>query len=565
MWWFGPILVMLSMLQSAVAPEVEHATYLIASFCTPEVRTERAIQVTTGAELQQALDRAVAGDAILLAPGTTLRPSAPEGSFVLRNRRIAPGQWVTIRSADRAFDAGGVVPAGTRVDRSHQTLMPQIRATAVNLPAIRTEAGARGYRLIGLDIGVDPGISQLTNLVDLGAGSDTSVDAVPSDIVIDRCYLHGNDAGNFRRGVALNGARQAVIDSYLENFHDANTDSQAICGWYGPGPFKIVNNFLEAASENILFGGSDPATAGLVPSDIEVRRNLSTKRLTWRTSGVPVKNAFELKNARRVLVEGNTFEHVWPSGQDGTAIVLKSANQEGRCPWCVTEYVTFRNNIVRSAAHGLLINAAEAGGRGLTLPERANHIRIQNVVFRDIGGREWGGGKLFRVFGGVSDLAITHVTSTSNGTGILDPRDPADLNPNLVFKYNIVERGLYGIGAGGDEGITTVTRNFAPYVYNQNVLVNTSRTTSQPISDAALKSRYPPVTTVAPDWTGVGFLTGTEKLARTSPYYRGGDDGKDLGADLDAIEAAQEGPPSSGRCGPAREREPLPEKPRPRR
>ena len=113
--------------------------------------------------------------------------------------------------------------------------------------------------------------------------------------MIDRSYLHGNDAGNYRRGVALNGARLAVVDSYLENFHDANTDSQAIAGWNGPGPFKIVNNFLEAASENILFGGSDPAFVGLVPSDIEVRRNLSTKRLAWRTAGVPVKNAFELK------------------------------------------------------------------------------------------------------------------------------------------------------------------------------------------------------------------------------------------------------------------------------
>ena len=552
MWWFAPILVMLSMLQSGLVPEAEHDRYAIASFCTPEVRPERAVHVANGAELQQALDRATAGDAILLAPGATFRPSAPERSFMLRNRKLGPGQWVTIRSADGAFDAGGVVPAATRVDRSHQTLMPQIRATAANAPAVRTEAGARGYRLIGLDIGVDPGISQITNLVDLGAGNDTSVEAVPSDIVIDRCYLHGNDTGNFRRGIALNGARQAVIDSYLENFHDANTDSQAICGWNGPGPFKIVNNFLEAAGENILFGGSDPATPGLVPSDIEVRRNLSTKRLSWRTSGVSVKNAFELKNARRVLVEGNTFEHVWPSGQDGTAIVLKSANQEGRCTWCVTEYVTFKNNIVRSAAHGLLINGAESGARGLALPERANHIRIQNVVFRDIGGREWGGGKLFRIFGGVSNVEITHVTSTGNSTGILDPRDTADLNPNLVFKYNIVERSLYGIGAGGDEGITTVTRNFAPYVYNQNVLVNTSRTTNQAISDAALKSRYPPVTTIVPDWKALGFLDGTEKLARTSPYYRGGEDGNDLGADLDAVAAAQEGPPSNGRCGPAR-------------
>ncbi len=542
--WFGPLFVILSMLPYGGTPNAVTNPYVVASLCTAEVRPERAINVSNGTELQQALDRAQAGDAILLAPGATFRPSAPERSFMLRNRTIPEGQWITIRSADRSFDAGGAVPFGTRVGPSHQNLMPQIRATAANAAAIRAEAGASGYRLIGLDIGIDPGISQLTNLVELGSGSETTFAAQPSEIVIDRCYLHGNDAGNFRRGVLMNGARLAVIESYVANFHDANTDSQAIGGANGPGPFKIVNNFLEASGENIMFGGSDPAIAGLVPSDIEVRRNLSTKRLTWRTSGVPVKNAFELKNARRVLVEGNVFENVWVSGQDGTAILLKSANQDGRCTWCVTEYVTFRNNIVRSAANGLSINGSEAGARGLPLPERANHIRIQNVVFREIGG-----GKLFRVFGGVSDVEITHVTSTSNGTGILDARDSADLNPNFVFKYNIVERSLYGIGAGSDEGITTVTRNFAPFVYNQNVLVNTSRTTSQAIGDVALKSRYPPVTIVASDWKAVGFLDGTEKLARVSPFYRAGDDGNDLGADLDAIAAAQEGPSSRGRCG----------------
>jgi hypothetical protein len=562
-WWFVPVLVIVLILPADLTSEVEHDSYRVASFCTPAVPgAGPPITVTTGDELQQALDRAVGGETILLAAGATFRPTAPGGSFILRNRRIPEGQWITVRSAHRAFDAGGTVPAGTRVDRSNQSQMPRIRAVATNTAAIRAEPGARGYRLVGLDIGVDPGISQLTNLIELGSDRDIAVETQPSDIVIDRCYLHGNDAGNYRRGVALNGARLAVIDSYLENFHDANTDSQAIAGWNGPGPFKIVNNFLEAAGENIMFGGSDPEIAGLVPSDIEIRRNVSTKRLAWRSSGVPVKNAFELKNARRVLVEGNIFEHVWASGQDGTAIVLKSTNQGGRCTWCVTEYVTFRNNVVRAAAHGVVINGAEVGARGLPLPRRANHIRVQNVVFREIGGREWGGGKLFRVFGGVSDVEITHVTSTGNGSGILDPRDRDDLNPNLVFKYNIVERMYYGIGAGGDEGITTVTRNFAPYVYNQNVLVNTSGTTDQAITDAALKSRYPPITTIAPDWKAIGFLSGTEKLARTSPYYRAGDDGKDLGADLDAIAAAQEGPDSNS-CSPTRPT--VPPRPRPHR
>jgi hypothetical protein len=389
-------------------------------------------------------------------------------------------------------------------------------------------------------------VAQLANLVELGSGKDTRVEAEPSDIVIDRSYLHGNDRGDYRRGVAMNGVRLAVVDSYLENFHDAHSDSQAIGGWNGAGPFKIVNNFLEAASENIMFGGGDPAIDGLVPSDIEIRRNLSTKRLSWRDAGIPAKNAFELKNARRVLVDGNIFEHVWTSGQNGTAIVLKSANQDGRCLWCVTEYVTFSNNIVRDAASGMAINAAEAGSKGLPLPRRANHIRVTNVLFQNIGDAEWGtGGKLLRVTNGVSDVEITHVTSTSNPNGILDPQNTTDLNPNLVFKNNIVERKLYGIGAGGNEGIATITKNFAPFVYNQNVLVNTSGTTNQSIADELLKSRYPSVTSVVSDWSAVGFQKGTYKLAPSSRFYRAGDDGTDPGVDVDALLAAQQGPASS--------------------
>jgi hypothetical protein len=241
-----------------------------------------------------------------------------------------------------------------------------------------------------------------------------------------------------------------------------------------------------------MFGGADPAIPDLVPADIEIRRNLMTKRLSWRTAQVPVKNAFELKNARRVTVDGNIFENVWRSGQDGTAIVLKSVNQDGRCPWCVTEYVTFSNNIVRDAANGVMINAAEVGARGLRQPQQANHIRLRNVLFQNIGGPDWpGGGKLLRIMGGVSDVAVTHLTSGSNPNGILDPRDPSDVNPRLLFQHNIVERKLYGIGTGADEGVATLARNFAPFTYRDNLLVNTSGGTSQAISDDNLKGALP--------------------------------------------------------------------------
>ena len=85
------------------------------------------------------------------------------------------------------------------------------------------------------------------------------------------------------------------------------------------------------------------------------------------------------------------------------------------------------------------------------------------------------------------------------------------------------------------------------------MLVNTSQSTDQAISDGALKSRYPPVTTIASDWAAVGFVNGTQKLASTSPFYRAGDDGQDLGADFDTLMAAVQGAGNAG-CGATRRR-----------
>src|SRR6476660_1984773 len=83
--------------------------FQITTICTPVPAGKRQLTVTTGDELQRALDQAVGGDVILLADGATFRPAAPEGSFLLRNRRIPIDQWVTIRSANRAFDGGGAL------------------------------------------------------------------------------------------------------------------------------------------------------------------------------------------------------------------------------------------------------------------------------------------------------------------------------------------------------------------------------------------------------------------------------------------------------------------------
>jgi hypothetical protein len=518
--------------------------------------------VPSGGNLQATIDVSVPGDTITLDPSGTYL--APDGGFKLRNKGSSTS-WIIIRSSSTAFDANGSIPPGTRVDgtnTAHTSQMPKLRSQVTNSPAIAAESGAHHYRLVGLDVGMNGNAVSSDTTIQLGTGGETSTASMPSFMIIDRCYAHGNDVsvGPYRRGITLQGIHMAVIESHVSNYHDS-ADSQAIWGSNGAGPFKISNNFLEASGENIMFGGQDPAITGMVPADIEIKRNLLTKRLSWRgVAGVTVKNLFELKNARRVLVDGNIFENTWVQAQD-FAILIKSSNQEGGCYWCVSEHVTFSNNIVRHAPNALNILARERPDAQSPEPIAVNHVKIYNTLFYDIG-PAWGiesYGKIFLIQGGASYVKIIHVTAEGSSK-TLGAYDPSDVNPNLTFQDNIVERGSYGIQAS-DEGTPTLTNNFGPLTptsYRKTLLVNTSDEPTNPdptqvSSDTSLVSRYPnPCATpntacasaetfVASTWGNVGFVdraSGNYRLANGTTYKGKASDGTDIGVNQDAIEAA---------------------------
>src|SRR5712691_8109432 len=243
------------------------------------------INVGAGGDLQNALDTANPGDTIRIAAGATF-----VGPFTLPVK--SGSSWIIVRTS--APDANLPVP-GRRIDPSYAAQMPTI-VTPNDGPAFLTAAGAHHYRLVGLEITTGAGVTSNYGLVALGDDAATSLSQVPSFLILDRVYIHGQLTANMRRGVALNSGSSEVVDSYISEVHEVGADAQAIAGWNGPGPFKIADNYLEAAGENILFGGSDPAIANLVPADIEVRGNRVDKQLSGRGSTWTVKNIFELKN-----------------------------------------------------------------------------------------------------------------------------------------------------------------------------------------------------------------------------------------------------------------------------
>lgn len=173
-----------------------------------------------------------------------------------------------------------------------------------------------------------------------------------TNVVLDGVYVHGDPTIGAKNGIVMNSAGATIRNSTIDDIFRVGQETHGIVSWNGPGPYLIENSFIRAASVNILVGGSDPSVANLVPSDIVVRNTTLTKRPEWKGLGYNVKNLFELKNARRVLVENNTLSYSWTDGQQGYAVGFSPRNQSGTCPWCTVEDVTFRHNVITGVGAG---------------------------------------------------------------------------------------------------------------------------------------------------------------------------------------------------------------------
>ena len=166
---------------------------------------------------------------------------------------------------------------------------------------------------------------------------------------------------------------------------DARVDAQALADAGHGTVMKVYNTFLEASTENIIFGGS---VAEKISSDVEIRENHLFKPLTWnprdpkfRGTKFIVKNHFELKEGTRILFEGNVLENTWGGhSQKRASILLTPKNQTGASrPICYVSDVTLRYNDVRHAAQALVVANGESDNGGWSLG--ASNSSIQDMIF----------------------------------------------------------------------------------------------------------------------------------------------------------------------------------------
>ena len=493
--------------------------------------TVRNVAAGNAAAFQAAINAATCGDTIVLVAGSTYT-----GNFTIPNK--ACSGWILIESTALA----SLPPSGTRVSGACSTgtypatvcpppsagtiaNMATIISSATNSPTISFQTAAHNWRLIGLEITQAPGLHDYS-LIETDNSVTSSADLV-SYLIIDRCYIHGTSTGAVRRGVSFQVASGAIIDSDIREIHDQATspgqgsDSQAIAVWSGPGPFLYRNNFLSAASENTMFGGSDPSIAGLVPSDITIVGNHYWKDYTaWHGNGYDVKNIFELKNAQRLLVDGNVFDTVWADAQQGTAIMLSVRNQSGGCNWCVVQDVTFTHNLVEHALTGLETTGSDDAHS--SLPD--NRILIQNDIFTDMGT-----GFYLDSYAGVANLRsdniyIDHDDIFETGN-ILISGDSGQVT-TLTFTNIIGLEGSYTFGGAGTYGNPALTfSTFVTSLTYKDILV----LTSDGLSDG---KTYPSGNTYFNSTASAGFTNyagGNYQLTSGSAYHNAGTDGKDIG------------------------------------
>src|SRR5450631_4420683 len=546
--------------------ELPKACYYTALDGTPSPGKE--IRVSPKADLASALEHAKCGDTLLLPAGAsfevhelpskkcddlhyiTVRTDTPDAKLPPEGTRISPA-W------------GGVASLPGRPPFAQPSGGPaKLLATLV----VRRPSGATvgdHIRFIGIEWTTPP-----------DADIARIATAEHSDhVIFDRNWFHPADGAELAHGVGIiDGSHTiAVINSYISGLNciagtGKCTDATAVGGGSGDEPIfalKIYNNFLESSGENILFGGSASA---INPSDIEIRRNHLFRPMLWKegepgytpsASGRPfiVKNNLELKNAVRVLFEANLLENTWGGfSQTGYSILITPKNQSSKCPGCRVNDITIRYDRIRNVAG--VLGIANVRSKTKAAAADGGRYSIHDLFADDLHNKDYKGGGSFlsilSVEPPVHDLEIDHVTAFVPGELLAILNAKAKLTnfklTNSVFSIGERRQPIASAGGGPEAcasknqalgGEAVLQACFDPYKFEKNLI-------------ASGRGSFPKGNFVVSSPEAAGIRDMKDNIGKdprlchakgpgcleVAPGAAAGSDGRDLGADIDAVEAA---------------------------
>lgn len=493
------------------------------------------------AALQTALDNAVQNGSapyiIQLTAGNTYT-----GPFKVKKK--TGSQWLIIRTSGY----GSLPATGTRVTSASN--MAKIRGTGAGAEScgLWHEWGAHHVRFIGIEFTTTyASTSGSVTLVHCGydpyanAHYDNTDDE-PHHIIFDRCYLHGTSTGSTRQALYFNGAYMGVVDCRFSDIHEVGADSQAILIHQGAGPYKIVNNYIEAAGENIMIGGADPRITNRVPADITIQGNYFFKPLSWKPDDPSyaeinwlIKNHFEIKNGERVLFEGNVCQNCWAYSQAGFSIVFTPRNQDGTADWSTCQDVTCRKNYIHNTAQGFQI----LSGDTLYPSQATTRVLVEgNVVECDMTANG-GNGRQFQLSANPAQpaeyLTLRHNTliHKTQAYTFLTIGDNPYFASTIRVLDNLSSHGLYGVHTPSGTGKAGMDIFLQSYSFLNNAL----------IVDGEFVVTYPDTTLFPADVAACNFANyaGGDYTITSGILNNAATDGTDIGADISALNTTTAG------------------------
>jgi len=528
--------------------------------------------------LQARLNQAQPGDTVKIPAG-----------LVCRGQYIPPAKsgtdWITVRTAtpDEEF-----AKPGQRVTPALLSKMPVLQTPNLDQAALYIDSGHH-YRFIGLAFtGSSPGEN----------GTMVHSTHRSHHLSFERILMHTVSPMYMKWNFGVNGEHQTIRDSYIESVYPGYA---AIPGmrWSGgtkcwdsyqlTGPAQFINNFCGSVGIGIFFNDDSASTDDRF-GDVLISQNLFAWNERYRKGSPESDGIFyehrgvlEFKKGRRIRFEGNIIENVWGEqlrqGQmfiitprNGPANVAQSDNMSVSDLDIVSNI--FRNGAGFFQADGQ--NLDGGGGRPLNVP-LTRRIAIRNNLIYDING--WTRvpqGAYYSSFhspfvaaaGGFEDLTVennTVVDSKGDGPSIL--RIGGDAIGGLRVRNNIFWLNTYATGGGvnytepvylptGEPKGSFVGKALLDrvavavpdpsYEFQNNAIVvgqtgyGTSTANQQPL--------YPPGNFWPGDgnagFNAIGFVNKDQKnfrLGSGSPYRNAGTNGRDIGVDMDVLEAALAG------------------------
>ncbi len=379
----------------------------------------------------------------------------------------------------------------------------------------------------------------------------------------------------------VSGAITTVQNADAFSSADATEGAQSFIAGYGPGPFMIQNNWISGSGIVMHFddSGTDIYTRG----DYTVQRNTFNVPLTEMFGG-PISNGLryghrqtlEWKGGQRMKIDGNIFDGGFSEDTHSSVMMeIGSVNQGNVNDADVT------NNTYQHGPGGLTTPLGVDAGGPMKPSQRT---RVQNNLFWDLNGYVYytvgaqnpATGWIIQGGYANADITINHNTAYDN-RGVItsffywieSPLEGLSVTNNFIFYSDsyLFRNESFPTCASGDKAFMDCAFTSGPgnpsYTLAGNVIVpswtDSSGPTGQqaqstvqgyysgmPASNSVMSSSLGgvPQTVASVGWfNSSSGVTPDFHLKSSSAYISGGanrgTDGRDVGADIDALQAAQ--------------------------